>query len=67
MFNRINVYQTKHTQALFKFVPNIPPFDIIQKEDKQSNHSTKHIVIVKERIRMHKLKSNNNECKHDKQ
>ena len=67
MFNRINVYQTKHTQALFKFVLNIPPFDIIQKEMEQSSHSTKHIVIVKERIRMQKLKASTNEYKHDQQ
>ena len=65
MPNMIDLIKAKHIQALFKFVPNIPPFDIIQKEFEQSNHSTKHIVIVKERMRMHKVKSSNNECKQD--
>ena len=65
MSNIIDLIRAKHTQALFKFMSNIPPFDIIKKELEQSKHNTKHIDIVKERIRMHKVKSSNNECKRD--
>ena len=67
MSNIIDVDIAKHTQAFFKFVPNIPPFDIIQIELEKSNHNTNHIDIVKERIRMQKLKASTNECKHDQQ